>query len=293
MNRLKCVLVLSMTAAALGCGGAEPSAAVDETKQAVTLSMDKTVLKPGEELFFCQDFQNPFGEDVEIVQFDSTMSEGAHHFLAFAKPGATNTKGTSCGEAQLGALIYDSQNKDGSQRYPEGVAMPLSKDTGIQFNTHFLNTTGKDIEISTDLVIHLAKPGDVVARAGALMFGNGNIDIAPGAEQTVSWTCQFPVDMKVNAIRPHMHQWGIGFRVDIEGKEVYTAGSSYDAKAGAFDPGLDLKAGQGMTFACTYRNTTANPLGFSFSAADGEMCALFGSFYPVPDGVDPLVFCGP
>jgi hypothetical protein len=104
-------------------------------------------------------------------------------------------------------------------------------------------------------------------------------------------TCSMPFDTNLLSLRSHMHQWGKTFAVDSDGTELFQTTSWSHAAPKFFDPPLPVKAGQPIRYSCSYENTTTEPLTFGESASSNEMCALFGAFYPVPDGQAAALAC--
>ena len=56
----------------------------------VTIEMTNFDVQPGEEVYKCQNFANPFNGNTEIGGFESHMTAGSHHLLLFYKGGAKN-----------------------------------------------------------------------------------------------------------------------------------------------------------------------------------------------------------
>jgi hypothetical protein len=56
----------------------------------VTIKTTSRTVAAGEEAFFCQNFSNPFGQDVDVLQSESFMTPGSHHMFVFYEQGATD-----------------------------------------------------------------------------------------------------------------------------------------------------------------------------------------------------------
>src|SRR5689334_3640011 len=52
--------------------------------QVVTITTDSFDVPPGQEMYRCQNFANPFdGLNVDIARFEVTMPAGSHHMIMF------------------------------------------------------------------------------------------------------------------------------------------------------------------------------------------------------------------
>ena len=90
------------------------------TPAEVTLVTEEFTVAPGQETFRCQNFDNPFGADVDIVQSEHTMSEGSHHLFVFDSPGAYDDPMTVCGGLEYARYVHSSQRPHQVFDYPPG-----------------------------------------------------------------------------------------------------------------------------------------------------------------------------
>lgn len=259
--------------------------------QTVTIELDSFEVGPGEEVYKCQNFANPFGgADVEVSAFESHMTGGSHHLLLFYKDGAEDGPLTNCSGLEFAATPYGSQLPDDSLTFPAGVAAAIPSTTGIRLQSHYLNVTGETITAHVAVTFHLAEPGTVTDLAGVLFMVQPEISIPPMSTTTISYDCNVPLDMHVMKASSHMHKHGVKFRSTVAGETLYDTDDWDEPPPALFAPPRELKAGQPLHFECTFQNDSTETLTFGESAMSNEMCILTASFYPTPAAL-PTITC--
>ncbi len=252
----------------------------------VTLTLDSFSVPPGGEVYYCQDFANPFGGvDAEVSEFESHMAAGSHHMLLFYEPGGTSSALAPCSGLQFAATPYGSQQLDDSLSFPPGIAALLPGTDGLRIQSHYLNVTSSTIDASVQVTLHLATPGSVQYQAGVLFVIDPNIDVPPASSAVVSDDCTLPQDMNLLRASSHMHEHGTAFEATISGNTVYETTSWSQPVAAVFTPPKVLAAGAPLHFQCSFTNDGTTPLTFGESALTNEMCIFLASFYPTPAGV--------
>jgi hypothetical protein len=286
----------STTAGPSGTTGSATSSSSGTTSagSTVTLTMDSFTVPAGGEVYYCQNFGNPFGGmDTQVSEFESHMSTGSHHLLLFYEsPGDTNyeppttAKGAlaTCSGLEFAATPYGSQTQDDSLSFPTGVAALLPGANSLRIQSHYLNTTTSTVTANVELIFHLAAPGSVQNEAGVLFVVDPNFSIAPNSSAVVSDDCTIPQDMNVLRASSHMHMHGTDFVATVAGNTVYQTTAWSDPKPALFTPPTALHAGDPLHFACSFTNNTADTLTFGESALTNEMCIFTASFYPTPTG---------
>ena len=268
------------------CKGTPHDAAVDaciknpEGLEVVKITTDPFAIAAGEEVFMCQNFANPLGQDVAIARSESYMTKGSHHMFAFEAPGVVNGPLEPCSGLELTRSFHTSQSPYNEFAYPPGVAVNFPASEGVRVNAHYLNTSGSSITGQVTTVFYLAKPGTVQHYAAHLFLNNIAILVAPHSTQTVTKTCPLPKDVMLLAGASHMHQYGKHFIAKAGGTTLYETTNWADPPFKTFDPPLPLAQGTGITFACDYDNPTSQTLTFGESAATNEMCIFSARYYP-------------
>jgi hypothetical protein len=275
--------------------GAVPSSHSDSD---VTIDMSSFTVAPGVESYRCQNFPNPFGEDVDIDRFEAHMPVGSHHMIVFfmdanADGGPENGAGMleNCSGSEFHANVFGSQTPDGIIDLPPGVGVKISKSTWLRYQLHFVNTGDTDAVATVTTKFHVAEPGTISEHAGQLLFSNEAISIAPHSPGSATKTCSVPQDVSLLGISAHMHRHAVDFVATTAGKQIYRTQSWSEPVPARFTPPFVLPANQGVTFTCSYVNNTDTPVAFGQSALTDEMCIFAGIYYPVQDVGFPNAVC--
>lgn len=269
--------------------GSTGSGVVDPN--AITITLDEFVVQPGEEVYKCQNFANPFGEDADIQEFESHMTPGSHHLLLFYRDDAEDGPLEDCSGLEFAATPYSTQLPDDSVAFPEGIAALLPRNKGIRLQSHYLNVSPEPITAQVQVTLHPAEDGTVTDHAGVLFIVQPSISVEPHTTETVTFDCDVPMDMNVLKASSHMHKHGTAFTSTIGGESFYDTETWDEPDPGYFDPPMAVEAGAPLHFECTFQNDSNETLTFGESAASNEMCILVASFYPTPAGV-PTITCG-
>jgi hypothetical protein len=257
----------------------------------VTLEMDAFDVPPGGEVYMCQNFKNPFGRDVDIVQSESQMTPGSHHLIVF-KMSATADAGLDpamapCSGVEVHNFLHGSQTPTGKTVYPAGVGVPLRETQVLRFNAHYLNT-GTDTIHAKVLAAFDAATEPVPTQAGWFFLNNTGVTVPPGASKTSVSLQILPEagDIKLLDASSHMHRHGVHFAASLsDGTPIYKSDGWSDPPRKTFDsPGFPVPAGSTIDFTCDYQNDSGTTLGFGESASDNEMCVFGGAYYPAPGG---------
>lgn len=253
--------------------------------QRVVLKSESFTVPAGGELYRCQNFANPFGKDVDIKATESFMSPGSHHLFAFYKEGASDGPLVECSGLEFTSSLHTSQTPYNLFDYPAGVAVPVKQNQGIRLAAHYINPTDKPIEASITVAFYLAEPGTSQEYSGHLFLNNPLIYVAAHSPGKVSKTCTMPRDIKLFTATSHMHQFGRKFTAQTEdGTSLYETNLWSDPPFKRFDPPIELKKGQKISFTCEYENPGDKPLVFGESAISNEMCILSGRYFGEGNG---------
>jgi hypothetical protein len=263
--------------------------------ETVTLTMDTFTIPAGGEVYYCQNFANPFGGmDVEVSEFESHMATGSHHLLVFFEDstsmsympqgGPAKSALETCSGLEFAATPYGSQQENDSLSFPPGVAALMPGANSLRFQSHYLNTTGASITAHVEVIFHLAAPGSVMNQAGVLFGIDPKFKILPQSSAIVMDDCTLPQDMTLLRTQSHMHRHGTHFLATIAGATVYETSQWSDPKPDIFSPPQVYHQGDALHFECAFTNTGSTPLVFGESAITNEMCIFNGAFYPVVAG---------
>jgi hypothetical protein len=275
----------SSSSGATTSGATTSSGTGGSTGESVTLTMETFTIEPGQEVYKCQNYANPFGgEAVDVARFESHMTPGSHHLLLFYRPEAVDGPLEDCSGLEFAATPYSTQLADDSVAYPPGVAARIQPQQGFRLQSHYLNTTTQPITANITMTFKLAAAGTVTAHAGVLFEVQPNIYVGPNSTETVTRDCTIPFDMNVIKTASHMHRHGSHFLATVGGETLFETEEWSEPQPALFDPPRLLPGGAPLHFECTFVNEGSVPLTFGESADTNEMCILGAAFYPVPDG---------
>ncbi len=253
--------------------------------QTVTIKTTPRTVAPGEEAYFCQNFANPFGQDVEVLESESFMTPGSHHMFVFYNGGKGASPLADCSGLEFKKPLHTAQTPQHLTTYPDGVGRFVNDGVGLRVAAHYFNTSQKPIEAVITVKFKVASAGTLTHRAGSLFFLNPNIYVEPFQTGFAKDTCTLPNDIKLIDIVSHMHSFSTKFEAKTDSGQIVYAGTAWDdPEPTVFSPPLALSKGTKITYVCDYKNTTAMPLTFGESAETNEMCILSGTYFPTPNG---------
>ncbi len=282
---------------AMGASGA--SHAADTTDAAVAsdaptlpgdVAMIQTVDIPvpaNSEQVMCQNFKNPFGKDVAILESDSTMVSSHHMFVFHGSSYNADTNSVSdCSGIEFHDLLHMSQTPEGDIVYPPGVGRVLSGTDGLRLLVHLLNPGTTALTARVTVKFRTVAPSDVATHAVSLFFNNAILTVPTGVS-TQSRTFSIPNDIKVMLAVSHMHSRATAFSATTNTGQVVYQGTNWDEPVPTkYNPAMDVAKGSIVTWSCTYNNKTGMTLTFGESANTNEMCILAGVAYPKTPGVE-------
>jgi hypothetical protein len=299
-----CVGCVSCTALC-ECAGGSPSECADECdgdvggeppppppevvksgdRSTVTLITQEFEVPPGGETFRCQNFANPFGEDVAIVESRSSMASGSHHMFVFQTAGLRAGGLETCGGLEFSANIHSSQRSEESYVYPPGIGRMLFANEGLRVQAHYLNTTSETITAYVAVTLEAVAPAAVETLAAQVFINTLSINVPPQSQGAATKSCGVPQDIQLLTASSHMHRFGTHFEARTsDGQLVYETNEWAEPDPWHFDPPLPVPGGASIDIRCEYDNTTDTTLSFGESADTNEMCILSGLYYPAPQG---------
>jgi hypothetical protein len=259
----------------------------------VTLTMGDFSVGPGQEIFMCQDFQNPFGgQDVAIARSQSDMTPGSHHLHVFygADTPPSNTIQPCANPYEFRSLLHVGGLPTVVTQYPAGMAAKLKGSLGLRFQVHYLNATANTL--AGHVVVKLTKvdPSTVQNWVAELYFNRVALTIPQGDGMQVQTTCTVPADFGQIGLlsgQTHMHSRGVHFVANTStGVNLADTTTWNDPPILPYSPAIMLNPGDSITWTCTYNNDTGGTLTFGDSAQSNEMCIFLARYYSSPDGND-------
>jgi hypothetical protein len=261
------------------------------------------MIEPGEDVEYCEVVQLPgdASETIYVNRFESKTTNAAHHFTVVAVvPGSEadasmlHGQRTTCVGGPPGnywdyTAVTNSQHPSHTDVLPPGAGRKFQGGQKLIFNYHYLNASTKPLFGSAAVNFHTVESTKVEFQPQDFGFINlgSNFSVAPKATGSIKAQCQFSHDITVYKLIRHTHQWGTDFNVWFAGGKddgtlVFTT-PSYEDTDFFFPEPIQVKAGEGFSFECNYRNTEEFALTFG-PLATNEMCILMGVWWPTNAG---------
>ena len=267
----------------------------------------------------------PINETYYIEKIEMAMAPGSHHFIAylfsnnysgpeptafeyrdihgpyineFLESGGPNPNWiNNIITLQEHVFVTGTQWPNWSYALPEGVALKIDSNFGLDLNPHYFNYTNETLQGEIYLNLHTKPPYEVEHIGGIMQLGENNINLPPQQETTI--TEIFSTNDIINSINidapegtsslnifqlfSHAHQLMTRFDILLlhpNGEEelIYTALDYEHPPVLSFDPPLVLSAGQGLISRATYYNNTDHYVNFGLLSTD-EMMLIFGLIY--------------
>ena len=253
-----------------------------------TVTMSSFEVPAGEEVYYCQTFANPWGQQVDIKTYQLSMSPGSHHMFAFYQSGSPTTGSVApCvgGGLTFGAFTFTSQTPHLTQTYPATIGATIPAGTGFQMMAHYLNTGTTTLTAAVSLTMYVAKPNVVTNHAGVIFLNNTSIYVPVGGTNvatTESYT--LPQDVYILSASSHMHKYATSFVAKTStGTTLYQTTTWDNPTPTTFSPPLELTSGTSITWTCLDTNPSSNTSALTFgeSAVSNVMCIDVNIFYPV------------
>jgi hypothetical protein len=270
---------------------------IDYGSPPVTLTMTPFDVPPGQEVYYCQTFANPWGKQVDIKDYTLNMNQGSHHMFAFYQDNATDGANSACtaGGLTFAPFTFSAQTAQSEVTYPPTIGATLPATTGFLLNVHYINAGSADIQGAVALSMYVAKPGVVTNHAGVLFLNQVQMTVDPSCT-TASGGCQstsvyqLPQDVNILSATSHMHKFGTHFIANLStGMTLYETSQWADTPWKTYCPSLRIPSGTSLAWQCTDVNDTGSTLTFGEYANSNVMCISSNIFYPVTDVTNPVL----
>jgi hypothetical protein len=297
------ILVLIVTAAVVGCGGAAksptPGSGGNGTPQSYSVTFGPIAVPAGTENTQCivRRLGNP--TPLHVGSVHNRLGDASHHMVVYrVSDTVEQTTPFACRPFQdtltgNGAPIMISQKSDDLLEMPPGVAYTLDANQMIRVEMHYINATPGEVMLTSSTT--MTEVTDFSAEASFFLMGDMDISIPSNSDATLG-----PVflaldpqygDANFFAITGHEHKLGTDVQVAAAASASDTGTMVYDVPNWIWsepatthhDPAFTLPPGGGFRFTCKWHNpnpdASAPPVKFGESAND-EMCFFWAYYYP-------------
>lgn len=241
-------------------------------------------------------------EDIYVNRVEIKMRQNSHHFLLYdfessfppsSRPPLDVVRDIRNANGSLNFLnmlpmayhvyVAGAQTPFSDFSFPPGVALRLPANMALDFNSHYVNKSPKEITGEVNVNIYTTPLQDVQKVALPLNLGNNSFSLPANQKTTI--IKHYLMDKKTNivSLTSHTHQLGEKFVIKIkngsrDGEIVYTSTDWHHPQVINFSNPLTLLAGEGLTSEITYNNTKSVVVSFGLTSED-EMGIIFGYYY--------------
>ncbi|MHB8420219.1 MAG: hypothetical protein ACYDCL_19265 [Myxococcales bacterium] len=295
MRWAPCLLALPLAACAGGgdavADAGPPDAGWDAGLTGYTVQVGPLPVSAGTQAVYCTYLHLGNDQPIDVVGYTSNQTQGGHHLiLVINDTDRTDAAPTPCSQGEAldprkGSMVYASQIAQDSQSFPAGVGMHLPAHASLMLQTHYIDATPDDLQVSSRVTVLAGPPGSVRIPAAPLLFYDSGLAIPEGTSSaTGSCILQTQDAIKVFMLAGHMHSHGINFVLDFTdldgGTEQLYQTSVWDSPPEEdLDPPLLAQPGSTFTWTCSYFNADGGVI-----TDPDEMCVTGGSYYPAPQG---------
>lgn len=259
--------------------------AVAEVGQEFVIQTSSFTVAPGEEVYKCQDFENPFdGASVGVVATETELTQGSHHMFAFVMPNSQLSLFDTLQDCPAGGVeFHEYLTTAGSPKttttYQDGVGRYFDGANGIRMNVHLFNSTSDPVDAFIKLTVKTTDPANLKYKAASIFLNYAGLSVPPGVS-TQTGHYVLPKDITLLGAASHMHKWGTHFEATTgDGTMLFQTNEWAEPTPARFDPPLALTKGTTISWSCTFANDTGQMITFGDSAVKNEMCIFPGEFY--------------
>jgi len=274
--------------------------------QIVTPDID---LGPGAEKTFCYYFRTPNTESFAINKWVSKMTPGSHHLIMFTTgtvdkqpPGTVSEAGCGFGgsASNVPNWTYSAQTPDQNMQLPtddgtgKALAIEIPPNTAGFVQMHYFNASDQAIKAHVTINAEALAAGTAFTKTAAFITYNSAINIPAGATndvetQTIQTTAPgFPQGAKFWLMSTHAHKQAIKTEI-LDGTSMVFSSTEWEhpgAKTWMSTPFYSFTSG--ITYRCTYNNSSGRTITSGDSAATDEMCMASGYYFPATKSIQCL-----
>lgn len=187
--------------------------------------------------------------------------------------------------AASGGVLFaqSTQALEDEQRFPEGAVIVLPPHARIIGDVHLVNASGDDLETAITLTLHAVpeRMAEIELKPMSLLYRP--LALPPHADSVFQTSCDVvgsagqALDFRIYYVLPHYHGYGTGLWLRASGGDLAGEQTLFDAEeaigepmGGPIDPPIDARTATGLTFGCSFTNTTDSVI--PWGNANGEMC---------------------
>lgn len=267
------------------------------TSTTLKLHIGDWTMKPKQEVTRCVIKRLDNADPVFVHALHSKAVKGSHHLIVYRsddtveKPEPFDCDPFAETLSGNNIPLMISQVYDETLTLPTGVAFEFKAKQMIRLEMHFLNYYKDDITAAADVTFETLPATEVKDKADMFFFGTGSFTLPAGKVTTTPWNWLPMWDgAHLFALTGHEHALGTNVEIALQStgtdappQAIYPpVGKPFDwsePPMAKFDPPIAFDKSGGLSYRCTWNNTTDKTVTFGESATQ-EMCFLWGYYYP-------------
>jgi|GEM_PF-2664569 len=225
----------------------------------------------------------PMDQDYDVISLKGAQSKGGHHALMLSI-GESNDPGFTrlyTERDQLTSSSVGGIGAEGNVAIPEGVVFRLKKGRYLAIQSHYLNTSERDIQGETYIDIQMTPRNEANTVAGHFASTTVSLSLPAKAQTSLDVYCDIKEDIPVLRMTNHMHYAGRSTFTEYTDPSGMTHMLKKDdvwSEDWALTPNYDnfpvsapliIPAGSKLHTQCTWNNETDKALTFP-----EEMCVF-------------------
>ena len=247
-----------------------------------------TQAAPGEEVWNCAVYDMPITRAAAVNWVEYAQTPGMHHFTLSTlglMPTDDLLPGTyDCNELYGDSSLMENQimffggqgDATGVMNLPTGTAANFPGRLRVIHELHYVNVTDQPVNLESYINAYTIPQSEVTESIFGVQVRDENIVIPPRETHSEWSRCVFNEDVNVIFLASHMHELGIGFTIaPFDGTEtgevIYSNNDWHIPNIVQYDPPLEIQAGTGFEWTCTWENPGDETVTYG-STAEDEMC---------------------
>lgn len=252
---------------------------------------------------YCYYFQTPNAGTTAVSRWSATFERTVtHNIVVYATydttshlpaarqpPGTLSTTGCGFGNSNntYARRLYSSHSPEETLRMPQddGTGSPLAIELPANspgfVEIYFLNPTGQTITSTLTLYANTLADGSAYTPTATYMTYNGSLSIASMSSNVIAQlTCPVPAAVKFWWLSTHTHKHATNAAL-LDGATTLVSTSDWEAPAIAVhDASPFYTFTNGLTYSCTFNNSTNSTINAGDNYATDENCVGIGYFFP-------------
>lgn len=289
MSRALPVLLCFSSLSLMACGAEDPPAT-----DPYTLHMETGAYSVSAgESFTCIYTDTMTTKELSVLSASAVQGPGSHHLTLYYVDNKRPAGIAPCsGTAEMADWHFvvgagGQGATEGLIDLAEGLAVKIPAGKQLMIQTHYINTSGAELQTADTLDVKLVEPSQVKAYVGDFVVLDDTFELPAHSPHESISECVVQQETKLTMILGHMHEHGVHYKldkVDDQGNLMETL-YEYDWIASyashpplhkfTMENPLVFPAGTRLRQTCSWNNTSADALLFPT-----EMCIAFGYYFP-------------